>query len=373
MDAEALKDEDFEVVRQFLPSGWEAAAKSMGALRRARGFASPERLLRVLMIHLVDGCSLRETAVRARQTGLASVSDVALLLRLKSASDWLCWMAQGVMRSWIAKQPEAIFGAGTVVRILDGTTVQEPGARSSTWRIHYSVRLADLHCDEVHLTSTKSGETFKRFGIKAGELVIADGGYAHPSGIAQVIRAKAHVLVRTNLRALGLQDPSGTPFPLLAWLRTLAAGQCGGAAVMLPWDQAAIPGRVCAIRMSQAAAERARKRVRRDHQRKGRLLRPETLEAAGYVIVFTTVEARRLSAAKVLELYRGRWQVELAFKRLKSLLGLGHLKKTDPDAARAWLHGKLLAAFLIEALIEAGQHFSPWGYPTESSQPQPLA
>ena len=102
-------------------------------------------------------------------------------------------------------------------------------------------------------------------------------------------------------------------------------------------------------------------------------MRPETLEAAGYVMVVTTLPRTRLRATNVLELYRGRWQVELAFKRLKSLLGLGHLKKTDPDAARSWLHGKLLLAFLIEALIGAGHLFFPWGYPLEAlSPPQPL-
>ena len=62
-------------------------------------------------------------------------------------------------------------------------------------------------------------------------------------------------------------------------------------------------------------------------------------------------------------MYRGRWQVELAFKRLKSLLGLGHLKKTDAEVAKAWLQGKLLVAFLIEALIASAERFFPWGYP----------
>jgi hypothetical protein len=69
-----------------------------------------------------------------------------------------------------------------------------------------------------------------------------------------------------------------------------------------------------------------------------------------------------LSAAAIMEFYRQRWQVELAFKRLKSLLHLGHLKKYDKDGARAWLQGKLLVACLIEKLILTGERFSPWGY-----------
>jgi hypothetical protein len=95
-------------------------------------------------------------------------------------------------------------------------------------------------------------------------------------------------------------------------------------------------------------------------------LRPETIEAAGYVIVLTTmIEA---DADVILEPYRHRWQIELAFKRLKSLLQLGHLKKTDPEGAKAWLQGKLLVATLIEMLIAVGERFSPWGYLLPPSQ-----
>ena len=92
-------------------------------------------------------------------------------------------------------------------------------------------------------------------------------------------------------------------------------------------------------------------------------MRHETLEACAYTFVFTTWPADAFSPAKVLEMYRGRWQIEIVFKRLKSLLGLGHLKKTDVALSKAWLQGKLLVAFLIEALVASAARFFPWGYP----------
>ena len=100
-------------------------------------------------------------------------------------------------------------------------------------------------------------------------------------------------------------------------------------------------------------------------------MQPQTLEAAGYVFVFTTLDASH-SATQVLELYRMRWQIELVFKRLKSLLGLGHLKKHDEQAARAWLQGKLMVACLIEKLLAMAEHISPWGFEIEASAPRPL-
>ena len=85
------------------------------------------------------------------------------------------------------------------------------------------------------------------------------------------------------------------------------------------------------------------------------------MEAADYVFVFTTLP-NTVTPQTVMELYRGRWQIELAFKRLKSLVQLGHLKKHDALAARAWLQGKLLVAFLLDALLETAERISPWGY-----------
>lgn len=76
-------EQDWSVVTAMLPAQWQAKATELGAVRRLRGFASIEALLRVLLIHLADGCSLRETVVRARAGNLADVSDVALLKRLR--------------------------------------------------------------------------------------------------------------------------------------------------------------------------------------------------------------------------------------------------------------------------------------------------
>ena len=80
------------------------------------------------------------------------------------------------------------------------------------------------------------------------------------------------------------------------------------------------------------------------------------------MIVFTTFPAAEFPGAEVLEWYRLRWQVELVFKRFKSLAELGHLPKHDEESAKAWLYGKLLVALLVEKLIGHATAVSPWGY-----------
>ena len=78
-----------------------------------------------------------------------------------------------------------------------------------------------------------------------------------------------------------------------------------------------------------------------------RALQPLTVQATGYLMLVTSLPAA-VPASEVLEAYRLRWQVELAFKRLKSLLGLDRLPAKSAALARSWLLAHLIVALLIE-------------------------
>jgi hypothetical protein len=356
------EEDDWQVLSTFLPIGWQTKARELGALRRCRKFENAEILLRTLLIHLADGCSLRETAVRAKYGHIASVSDVALLKRLKASGEWFRWMTVGVMKGWIEQQPAAIFGEELRIRVIDGSTIQEPGSTGSTWRIHYSIGLPSLQCDEVYVTSPEIGESFQQFRVHPGDVFLGDRNFGRRADIQHVVQGGGEVLVRINLTNLPLVNKKGASFPLLRHLRTLTGTKLGDWEVWVPYKNTLLAGRVCALKKSKEAAEKARRKVLQENSRKGAAVKPETIEAAGYTFVFTTLD-RTFSPTKVLEMYRGRWQIEIVFKRLKSIIGLGHLRKTDLEGAKAWIHGKLLVAFLIEALIVAGERFFPWGYP----------
>jgi len=363
--------EDWSVVESILPEHWEQKARELNAFRRGREIASPSILLRVMLIHLAQGCGLRETAVMAEQSGLARVSDVAVLKRLKGCEAWFEWMSNGLRDKWLADCVLNKKWAGHRIRLVDGTMVSEPGYTGSKWRLHYSIGLPELHCQEVILTTPKEGETLRRFSVTKGDIFIADRCYANSSGIAHVVNGNGEVIIRTNLVTLPLFNEQKQPIEVLSYLRELSTGQCGDWPVLIKNHKQWIAGRLCAIKKSAAAAEKAKVRVKRESQRNGTQLRPETLEAAEYIFLFTTLPVD-YAAATIMELYRARWQIELAFKRLKSLMQLGHLKKHDAAAARAWLQGKLLVAFLIDALLALAEHFSPWGYIIKDRQTHPL-
>lgn len=366
--------EQWEIVCQMLPEGWRDKAKELKAMRRQRGeIQEPETLLRILLIHLLDGCSLRETATRAALGGLAKVSDVALLKRLRACGEWFRWMGGELMRQYVSVPGALEPLPGRNLRLVDGSSVSEPGATGSTWRIHYAFCMPSLRYDEVYVTDTTVGESLKRFTVRPEDVLMADRGYAHREGIAHVVRAGGDVVVRLNLSNVPLEQADGKPFNILKRLRTLRAASCGDWQAWMRSSSSAhaarIAVRVCAIKKSAQARRKAQDKLLAEAARKHQQVQPHTLEAAGYVLVLSTLQAH-ISAQAILNLYRARWQIELAFKRLKSLIGVGHLKKIDPGGAAAWLQGKLMVAFLIETMLQAAERISPWGYPLKTA---PLA
>jgi hypothetical protein len=350
--------DDWQVVCAFLPAGWQQAARSCGALRRAREVRDAQLLLRLLLIHLADGCSLHETAVRAKQAGWCDLSAVAVFKRLVAAEEWLRWLAERLWRQ--STRPAT--PSGYRIRAVDATTVQEAGSTGTDWRVHYVIDLANLQCDHFELTDAKGGETFRRIPIQPRDLILGDRAYGTPPGVSHVMAAGGNVLVRINLSNLPLHTASGRRIPILSRLRTLRIGQVGEWPAFVRTGKTLVPGRLIAVKRGQRAAARARRRIEREARRKQKEARPQTLTAAGYVFVWTSLDARAMSATEVLELYRLRWQIELAFKRMKSILGLGQLPKSTDASARAWVHGKLLVALLIERLQDEADAVSPWGY-----------
>lgn len=357
-------NENWRCLQRFLPAGWEDMARQLGAWRRQpRSITSTEALLRLLLIHLADGCSLRETVVRARQGNVASISDVALLKRLRACGEWLRWMAVEMLSRSGKACVRPAWLEDYRVRAVDASVICEPGSTGTDWRVHYSLELYGLRCDEFHVSGPRVGESFARFQIFPGDLMLGDRAYGHLKGFRYVLGKGGHFLTRLRNKAFSLRDFGGNALSLSGLVGSLEVGEVGD------WNlfgqakgQEDMPLRICVLRLSEEAATQSIRRAKKELSRKQRIADPETLAMHRYVILATSLPDS-VSARQVLDLYRARWQVELAFKRLKSIMGLGHLPKEDEESAKAWLHGKMLVSCLAQAIVDEGRFFSPWGYP----------
>ena len=177
------------------------------------------------------------------------------------------------------------------------------------------------------------------------------------------------MLVRWNSFSFPLNTIDGDPFDALKELNQMSKRGVREWAVSFTHGGQKYTGRLCAIRKNAVATERARDKMRREARKKQKQVSQDALKLAEFVMVFTTVSSRELTTREVLELYRVRWQIELRFKHLKSLLGLGCLPKYDDASCRAWIQAKLLCGLLIEGLMRQAKFFFPWGYRLPAAEP----
>ena len=74
----------------------------------------------------------------------------------------------------------------------------------------------------------------------------------------------------------------------------------------------------------------------------------------------TSLAPKISTTADVLALYRLRWRIELAFKRLKSLIGLKGPPGVDERSAKPYLLAHLLMILLLEPLIGEFEDSPHW-------------
>ena len=365
-------------VRSRLPAGFdlEATARLRGAFARAREVKDAETLLRLALAYGACGMSLRETCAWAEAAGIASLSDPSLIERLAKAAPWL----GDVVAALVAEQAHiaAERWAGYRLRALDGTSICQPGADRTTWRVHAGYGLAAAQMDYIELTDGHGAETLRRLPYQPGDIALADRYYARLRDLRPVIDAGADLIVRTGWNSLRLLHPDGGCFDLFAALAAQAE-QEGEVRVRVDEGiKKALPTPPLILRLvirrkdpKQAQAEQ--RRLLKDAKKRGKRPDPRSLEAANYILLLTSLPADAFPAADVLALYRFRWQIELAFKRMKSLADLDELPAKKPELARAWIYARLIAILLAEQSAGQVPESPPSGPDKTNREPVALA
>lgn len=349
----------WQTILDNLPDDVEALAKQHKVLEVQYGEAkitTGAELLRLVLVHAGADLALRQTVALVAEAGGPKVSHVTLHKKMRLSAPYLGALVGRLTAASAEASPER--WAGYELTIVDGTSFCEPGADSTNARIHLQLRLTDLSILSAIVEEQSVGESFKRFAWRPGQLGLGDRGYANPPGIVSVVEQGADVLVRVNRSALPLYALDGERVDLMPWLRALKGHTPREQHVIVRSREhgTEVQGRLIAYRLPAAQAEKARAWVRREHGSKASAL---DLEAAHYVVIFTTVPAERMSMAMCLELYRLRWQVELVFKRWKSLCHFDRLPNHRDDTIESWLYAKLLLAVMMQRMATGTSLFPP--------------
>lgn len=358
---QALAQEDWAQVLALLPADLEASARTYRAVRRRRGIATAAGVLRLAFLYALLDWSLRQVGFWANVWGICNLSDVAILKRLRACHSWLgALVVHLLIQRGIRLQPRE----GCRLRIIDATVISQPGSQGTDWRLHLAINLGQLCLEQVLVSDGQTGESLRHFAFQPGEIVLADRIYAHAGSLAHLLQAGAQLVVRVQWNNLALETAHGQPFDVLAWLRhTFGAARATPAEipVRLATPHGPHPLRLVALPLPAAQAEQARTRARQRSRKHHRQPDPANLYAAGFVLLLTNLDRPEWDAAAVGQLYRWRWQIEWYIKRLKSLLGIDHLRSRDPHLAQTYLLTKLLGAILLDSLrSDTGQPVPDW-------------
>ncbi|MDR3343316.1 MAG: transposase [Treponema sp.] len=82
--------------------------------------------------------------------------------------------------------------------------------------------------------------------------------------------------------------------------------------------------------------------------------------------------ARDTESALLLETYQFYWQIELVFKRLKSIFHYNEIPSKSDKTAKAWFYGKLLLVAFYETWVNENC-FSPSAYSDSQRKRVPAA
>jgi len=341
--------ENWATVLAQLPADFEAIARRHGQVNDQwanNKLKSASDLLRLVFLHVGANLPLRQTVSLVAAAGGPTLSSVRLHFRLRRIGPYLAELVARMCQSPTAA-PERWCGYEMIC--VDATSMSGPGAEGTDARIHLALRLHDLAVVEAIATSGSGGETLRNFAWQSGQLIIADRGYSNAPGVAHALSQGADVLMRLNRGSLPLSDGKGKPVDVLAWCRTIKRGVTLERTVACFNGRQCIPGRLVAVRIPSDKLNEAHARVRKEY---GSAATAEQLESAEYVVLFTTAPAERLDARTCIQAYRLRWQVELQFKRWKSLFDFGELPNHRTDTIVAWVTAKLLLGLVLERLTE---------------------
>lgn len=344
METLPLHADQWAYVRTLLPADLEQSARGLNALVRCRNVPDAAALIRMALAYAVSDLSLKDVAAWASAMDLAEITGPGLFYRLREAEGWLAHVLAQTLAEQVRSTP-----VKWPIRVVDATVINGPGPVAVQWRAHVLVDPASGGFRAVELTGHEGGEKLARYPVQVGEVILGDRAYATARGVHAVREAGAHVLVRFNPVTLRTCDHNRKRIYLKKWEQKVP--KVGGIelAILIPvppqptkshktWDSA----KAIAWVPARALAGRTRE---------------------GEVIwVLTTVPKRELPTISGLELFRFRWQIELLFKRLKSLLHLDTLPSRQGPTAKSWMLARLLAAALAQRLVQPSGPLSPWGY-----------
>jgi hypothetical protein len=346
--------QNLDEVFSLFSEGWQEKAAELKALTRARNIKKAEDLLMLNLLYQTNGKSLGGTSALLKSGGNINLDKNAVYFRIQNSTEWNIWLNQNICRNngIVAEKPE--FLSDKRVIAIDATDEKMNADGSLLARLHYGVDIYTLEPVQALMTTGKTGETLTNFNaFKEGDIVLADRAYGTIKSIEHVKASGADFVIRLKYNAFTMYDENGERFDLEDAIKNMSEGSSLEFKVNYKNGKELTPIRICVYRKTAEQAVNSERNIKKSNKKKGRTEPNSTqLFFGNYVIVATSLS---FDCDKILELYRQRWQIEILFKRLKSLFDYDDMPAKTEVTMKAFISGKLLLSGICEALVMKGR------------------
>ena len=335
---------------KMLPENYKELCWEQKAMTRHRGIQDAEELM-MLILFYVSEHSLAEVAHYAKVEFGTIISDVGFMKRFKRCNEWVKSIIAQMLDNEIIRYdvPEKLRGYKVIA--VDGSDVRQKGAVQKEYHLHYAVNLFTLSSESFKISPQQEGETLKNFLFGKNTIVIGDRAYASITGIEHCLAQQTDFILRIKNKAFKLYDKNGEESELSTVLKEVTEESCDFTLYYKQKEELK-PIRFCAVKKTEEEIETEKKRIARQESKKQKSLSDDTKFTHKYFFVITSL-GDDFTSDEILNLYKLRWQVEMVFKRYKSILKLGSIPTKTDIAGQVWLNCKMLIALLIEKILSS--------------------
>jgi len=343
-------------IMTLLPEGWQEKANELGIIKRKREIKCIEDLMLLTMFHLVTGNTLLEISEIARIGKIANISDVAYMKKFEKLEELFRWILEEVKPCQVVNFEIPKFLSNYRPLALDASDVTEKGRSGRLYRLHYAISIFSMASVAYMITDQKTGEKLSNFNFQENDLIIADRVYGTLKSIEYCMEQKADFILRLKTDSFTIYNEKGDKIDLLSKIQDMNYEDERELSVFIKLSKEMKKIRICIKKKDKTSCEKTEKRIKQKYSRLGIKMSDYAHKINEFIIVCTDLPID-ISAHDILQTYRLRWQVEIFFKRLKSILDFGELPKKREKSSLAWLNGKLMIAVLIELFIAKSSFF----------------
>jgi len=347
----------FEKIIETLPVGWEEQAQEKGALTRSRKIKNATDLLKVLLLYLTVGGSFGKTSAMLKLTEEISLNKNALRERITKSVDWMKWLCENICRNagLVVTKPKWL--KNRRICLIDATDEAINGSKNADYRLHYMMELFSFDTLEMHLTQAKIGEKLTHFKqFQKSDIVIGDRAYGSIKSIEYLQSLGVDFILRIKSNAFNFYDKNGNKADLESYLSGMTEGSAMTVKLYYKIGNQFKPIRICAFAKNEEQQQKSLRHTKKSNRKK---MRGKVSERQAFYSKFVVVATSlSYSKEKIMELYKMRWQIELLFKRFKSIFNYDEMNSRTDSSIKAWFYGKLLVAAICESLVNQGR-FSP--------------